>query len=154
MLKRASIVFFVLTAILGPVLSLASEEGLPNLPLRYERLNRWKDTWITERWGFQGKVTVGPNDKAEQPFAPQGEEHVMPRYTPEARKKRISGVVQVQLWIDTQGKVVDAAVTQKLEPSLDRNTFEILRRWRCKPASLNGAPMPSVMIVNVTFQVQ
>ena len=134
------------------VAALASEEGLPNLTFRYERLDRGKDTWQDERWAFQGRVAVGPDDKVEQPVASVSTPK--PVYTAEARKKKVNGIVQVELWIDDKGQVVDAAVIKALESGMDRNTFDCVRRWKFSPASLNSTPVPSVLLIEFTFQVQ
>jgi TonB family protein len=153
MLKVLSVVLYVLTAVCGPALAL-SEEGVGNLPLRYEQLDRGKDTWGDRFWAFQGKVAVGPNDKVEQPRIAKGFIATKPGYSEVARLKKVSGIVQVAVWLDAQGTVVDAAVTQSLEHSLDRNAFESIRRWKFAPALLNGTPMPSLRLLEATFKVQ
>jgi TonB family protein len=153
MLKVLSMVLYALTAVCGPAMAL-SEEGVGNLPLRYEHLDLGKDTWGDRLWAFQGKVAVGLNDKAERPRIAKGFIPTQPKYSEVARLKKVNGIVQVALWIDAQGKVVDAAVTQPLEHSLDRNAFESIRRWKFAPASLNGTPMPSLMLLEATFRTQ
>ncbi len=132
--------------------ALDSEEGRANLKFRYERLDWDKDTWQDEHWAFEGRVAVGPNDKVDPPVASVSSPK--PVYTAEARQLRVNGTVQIELWIDDKGQVVDATITKTLESGIDRNVFECVRRWKFSPASLNGAPVPSVLLIEFTFQVR
>lgn len=109
------------------------------------------DSWQDDKWGFQGQVTVGPSDVVERPVI---EVHTNPRYTEDARKQRINGVVVVEARIDATGAVTQVTVLDSLDPGLDQNAVATVQQWRFKPARLNGEAKPSVTAITVNFQVQ
>jgi TonB family protein len=108
-------------------------------------------TWIDGRWGLQGQIQVDPDDKAERPQILQ---NVQVPYTESARKRRISGIVILEVRIDAEGRVTDAKVLQSLEPGLDDNAVRAVLQWRFLPARLNGEARASVYKITVNFQVQ
>jgi TonB family protein len=109
-------------------------------------------TWVDERWGFQGRVEIGPDDEARRPEILQQE--AKPGYSESARKRKISGVVVLEVRIDAEGRVTEARVLQPLEPGLDDNAVAAVLQWRFRPARLNGAPRASVYKLTTNFQVQ
>lgn len=119
-------------------------------PLRVRHASQ-DDSWLGDTWGFQGKVAVGPGDVVERPVI---ESHISPRYTEDARKQRINGVVVVEIRIDATGTVTQATVLDSLDPGLDQNAVAAIQHWRFKPARLNGEAKPSVATVTANFQVQ
>jgi TonB family protein len=121
-------------AMYGPV-----EEVRPGSPVR------------KESWRFRDPVTVGPGDTVERPVILQ---RAQPRYTEEARKQRISGLVELAVSIDEKGTVTDVAVVQPLEPGLDAAAVAAARQLVFSPARLNGAARASVYDFTVNFQVK
>jgi TonB family protein len=107
-------------------------------------------TWINDRWGFQGDVELAPGDQVKGPSVL---EKAPVRYSESARKKRIRGVVGLELLIDAEGRVTDAKVTQRLEASMDENAVNTVLQWRFSPASLNGVAKPSIYKMTMNFQI-
>ncbi len=71
--------------------------------------------------------------------------------TPEvARQARVTGVVILEIIIDTDGSMRDVKVLRSI-PLLDQAAIDAARQWRYEPTLLNGVPVPVVMTATVNF---
>lgn len=95
-----------------------------------------------------GPVRVGGNIKA-----PTKIQDVRPVYPPEALDARVSGMVILEVTIDTEGNVADAKVLRSI-PLLDQAALTAVKGWRFTPTLLNGTPVPVIMTVTVNFSVE
>ena len=77
-----------------------------------------------------------------------------PQYSDHARKKRIQGTVLAQITVSAEGVVSDARISRSLEPSLDKQTLETVRKWRFQPATLDGKPVAATISVETTFRLR
>jgi TonB family protein len=84
----------------------------------------------------------------EKVYAPQ------PRYTEEARKARIQGVVILQAVIDAVGNVTRVKILKGLPEGLAESAVETVEQWRFKPATLDGEPVPVYLNLTVSFSLQ
>ena len=75
-----------------------------------------------------------------------------PAYPDAARAAGVSGVVQLEIFIDQTGTVGGARVTQSI-PLLDAAAIETVKRWHYAPTIVNGHAVPVKMIVPVTFNL-
>lgn len=73
-----------------------------------------------------------------------------PAYPETARQAGISGVVILEIVIDTDGAVKQARVLRSV-PLLDAAAVETVKQWRFEPTLLNGNPVPVIMTVTVNF---
>jgi len=97
----------------------------------------------------EGPIMVGGDVKApEKLSAPP------PIYTEIARKARIQGVVIVQAIIDKEGNVTNVKVLKPLPMGLDQAAVEAIKKWKFKPATLNGKPVAVYYNLTVNFQLQ
>lgn len=94
-------------------------------------------------------VHVGGNVKA-----PVAVTRVDPLYTEPARRARIQGFVVIQAVIDRQGNVTEARVLKPLPLGLDTAALEAVKRWKFRPGTLNGQPVPVYYNLTVNFQLQ
>lgn len=94
-------------------------------------------------------LRVGGNVKA-----PTIVERVTPRYTEIARRARIQGQVIIEAIINEQGEVVDARVIKGLPMGLESEALAALKRWKFKPGTLNGRPVPVYFNLAINFQLQ
>ena len=78
---------------------------------------------------------------------------VEPDYPEAARRARIEGVVILEAIITAQGGVEDVRVVHSAGPLLDSAAAEAVRRWRYRPATLNGRAVRVRLTVNVSFRV-
>jgi protein TonB len=79
---------------------------------------------------------------------------VNPVYTEAARRARIQGVVIVEAIIDKQGNVTNVRVLKALPMGLDQAAVDAVKKWRFKPATLNGRPVNVYFVLTVNFQLQ
>lgn len=77
-----------------------------------------------------------------------------PRYTEEARKARIQGVVILQAVIDAQGRVERVKIVKDLPQGLGDSAVQTVKQWKFKPASLQGEPVPVYFNLTITFSLQ
>ena len=71
-----------------------------------------------------------------------------------ARRARITGVVIVETIIDKQGNVDNVRVLKALPMGLDNAAVEAVKKWKFKPATLNGRPVNVYFVLTVNFQLQ
>jgi TonB family C-terminal domain len=74
----------------------------------------------------------------------------IPRYPLEAKAAGVGGVVLAEVVVNERGAVADAKVIRSV-PMLDEAALETVRQWRFRPSVVNGEPVPTRMIVTVTF---
>lgn len=97
----------------------------------------------------EGPIYVGGDVQApEKVFYPQ------PQYTEIARKARVQGVVIVQAIIDKEGSVTNVKVLKGLSMGLDDEAVKAIKKWKFKPATLNGKPVDVYYNLTVNFRLQ
>ncbi len=75
---------------------------------------------------------------------------VAPVYPPIAQAARVQGIVILEATIGADGRVANARVLRSVS-LLDHAALEAVRQWEFTPTLLNGAPVPVVMTVTVSF---
>jgi protein TonB len=78
---------------------------------------------------------------------------VEPKYTDQARKARISGIVIIEAVIDHTGVVTDAVVLKPLPFGLDQSALDAVRQWTFRPGMLNGQPVDVIFNLTVSFRI-
>ncbi len=78
---------------------------------------------------------------------------VDPKFTEQARKKKISGDVQVSLIVDAEGLPQNVHVVKGIGMGLDEKALEAVRGYRFKPALKDGIPVPVRLLINVNFRI-
>ena len=77
-----------------------------------------------------------------------------PRYTEEARKARIKGVVILQAIVDATGKVSRIKILKDLPQGLGQSAVDTVKSWEFKPATLKGEPVPVYFNLTISFSLQ
>lgn len=77
-----------------------------------------------------------------------------PQYTEIARKARIQGVVIVEAIIDKTGGVTNVKILKGLPMGLDTAAADAVKKWKFKPATLNGKPVAVIYNLTVNFRLQ
>lgn len=85
--------------------------------------------------------------------APQRTHDVRAVYPAEAMRQELEGVSVIEVVIDCTGAVSTASVLRGV-PLLNDAALEAVRQWRYRPTLLNGAPVPVVMTVTVSFTLR
>ena len=97
----------------------------------------------------EGPIYVGGDvQPPEKVHSPQ------PQYTEIARKARVQGVVIVQAIIDKEGNVTNVKVLKGLSMGLDDEAVKAIKKWKFKPATLNGKPVDVYYNLTVNFRLQ
>jgi TonB family protein len=68
-------------------------------------------------------------------------------------KKKFHGTVVLKVLIGADGTVQQSKIIRPVNPELDKNATEEVSRWKFAPARKKGLPVPSVMPVEVTFNL-
>lgn len=90
----------------------------------------------------------------EQKTTPVLIRSVKPLYTPGLLNRNVAGVVELSAVVLTDGKVGDVSVTRSLDSEADEEAIRALTQWSFKPATLNGAPVPVTVSIEITFTRQ
>jgi TonB family protein len=77
---------------------------------------------------------------------------VNPVYPQAAQLERVAGLVVLEVIIGTDGKVRDGRVMRSVA-FLDEAAIEAVRQWEYTPTELDGKPVPVVMTVTVSFNM-
>jgi TonB family protein len=90
-----------------------------------------------------------------------------PQYTPGAMRARVQGSVGVQVVVGTDGSVNRARVVQSTwtgdsdstasftqgTSALTENAVTTAKMWKFTPGTLNGAPVPVMTTITLTFDI-
>ena len=96
----------------------------------------------------------GPILVAGDVVAPEKITAPPPIYTEMARKARIQGVVIVQAIIDKSGEVTNVKILKGLPMGLDVAAADAVKKWKFRPATLNGKPVDVYYNLTVNFRIQ
>jgi periplasmic protein TonB len=77
-----------------------------------------------------------------------------PPYTEEGRKARAEGVVVLEMVVREDGTVDGFKIVRGLGYGLEEQTIQtIASKWRFKPGTINGVPVPVRVLLDVTFTI-
>jgi protein TonB len=76
-----------------------------------------------------------------------------PEFSDEARRTNFEGVCVVSLIVDAQGNPQRVQVVHALGKGLDEKAVEAVRRYRFKPATLQGKPVAVELNIEVNFRL-
>jgi protein TonB len=97
-------------------------------------------------------ITPGPRP-GHDISAPQLIYKVEPEFSEEARKAKYSGVVVLQIEVDTNGKARGFRVVQSPGLGLDKKAVDAVMQWRFKPGYQDGKPVVTAATVEVNFRL-
>ena len=78
---------------------------------------------------------------------------IEPEFSEQARKAKYQGVVVLAIDVDASGNVRNIRVRQSLGLGLDEKAVEAVSKWRFRPGVLNGRPVTTEAVVQVSFQL-
>ena len=76
-----------------------------------------------------------------------------PEYTREAIEAQLQGTVLLATVIATDGIPSEIRVVKGLGKGLDEKAVECLQKWRFKPGTRDGEPIPVKVSVEINFRV-
>jgi TonB family protein len=116
-------------------------------------------TWWQLESAAMPEITPPP-PRADAPWrvggdvkAPIVTYRVEPKYTDEAREKRISGIVILEVIIGKEGRVRDAQVLKPLPFGLDQAAIDAVKQWQFKPGTLAGQPVDVLFNLTINFKL-
>jgi len=96
-----------------------------------------------------GVMLRGPNLVGPRPvYRPQAP------YPSSALKAKITGEVFMTVTIDANGRVEKVVVNRSVRKDIDDAAVAAIKTWRFEPATRDGAPVRSGMIVTMGFYVR
>lgn len=99
---------------------------------------------------YQGKPVYKPGGGVT---LPEGVDMPDPEYTDRARKKKLTGVVVLEVIVTPEGNVGDVKVVRLLEPGLDQKAVDAVRRWKFRPGTREGQPVAVQINVEISFNL-
>jgi len=138
----------------------ASDIGDPLSKVKFGSLGRDGENGI----GPHGRGGIGPDGDGPSGItarprpghnisAPQLIDKVEPEFSEEARKAKYSGVVVLQIEVDTNGKARRVRVVQSPGLGLDKKAVDAVLQWRFKPGYQDGKPVVTAATVEVNFRL-
>jgi protein TonB len=79
-----------------------------------------------------------------------------PSYTAEAMRARAQGVITVECVVEPDGECGDVRVVRGFTPpfGLDVKALEAARRWRFRPGTRGGEPVPVLVNLEIEFNIR
>jgi protein TonB len=80
---------------------------------------------------------------------------VQPKYTSDAMRAKIQGVVQLEVVVLENGTVGDVRITRSLDKNfgLDTEAITAARQWLFRPATRQGKPVPIIVLLELEFRL-
>ena len=85
---------------------------------------------------------------------PRPVRRINPRYTPQAMRARIQGIVTVELIVLADGTVGAGRIMKPLDEGLDRAALVAARYWYFDPARVNGQAVATRAILELAFNLK
>jgi len=123
-----------------------SQEFLP-------QLNGIEGAPVGARWWLPEARTLKAIHQGTDIIAPRRIRGTEPKYTPEARKARVFGIVIVEVIIDTNGRVVAARILKALPFGLSQAAIDCVKQWRFTSAMRHGQPIAVFYNLTVNFRL-
>jgi protein TonB len=101
-----------------------------------------------------GIESVGPLRVGGDVKAPALISRVEPKYTEAARRDKISGIVILEIVIDSTGQVREARVLKPLPDGLSEAAVDAVKQWTFRPGTLNGRPVDVIFNITVSFSLK
>ena len=79
---------------------------------------------------------------------------VKPKYTDDAKTRRVQGNVEVEAVVKSDGTVGDVTVTKSLDPQLDEEAVRATKEWRFRPGTKDGKAVDVLVQIELTFTLK
>ena len=116
--------------------------------IQMPNVTSYSGSWIL--WYAERKSSSGD----EQVLAPEPLRKVDPIYDLSAVEDRVEGKVQLAAIVHTDGYVYGINVVKGLDPRLDKNAADALRKWEFTPARRNGTPVDVDIVIEIPFRLR
>jgi periplasmic protein TonB len=79
---------------------------------------------------------------------------VTPRYTADAMRQRVQGIVALEAVISREGIPIAIRVTRSLDSGLDEEAIAAARQWRFSPGRVGNTPVDVLVTILMDFNVR
>jgi TonB family protein len=86
--------------------------------------------------------------------APVIVKEVKPKYTDDAKTRRVQGSVEVEAVVKSDGTVGDVTVTKSLDPQLDEEAVKATKEWRFRPGTKDGKAVDVLVQIELRFTLK
>jgi len=90
-------------------------------------------------------------DELDRP--PQARFKASPMYPLDLRRSNIEGEVEMLLYVDTYGRVIDVRVLKASNPGFINAAVDAARKWRFEPGVRKGATVSFKMVLPMNFTI-
>ncbi|MEO7275659.1 MAG: energy transducer TonB [Vicinamibacterales bacterium] len=104
--------------------------------------------------GSNGGTGGGPYRPGSGVTPPALLKEVKPDYTEDARRRGVTGDVELEIVVRRDGSVGEVRLMRGLGAGLDQRAIDAVRQWRFAPARRQGAPVDVVVEVAVEFTLR
>ena len=106
--------------------------------------------------GYGGGTGGGAKRPGNGVISPDVIHEEKPQYTSEAMRAKVQGVVEVEAVVLPDGTVGQVQVVRSLDDrfGLDQKAIEAVKRWRFRPGTLLGKPIPVLVNIELTFTLR
>ena len=130
-----------------PVKSVEPEQGAEE-SFSFEEKSDWLESWMDKlEIALLGGLREDSSDFFKRLIASPH-----PAYPELARRARIQGIVKLQVKVKADGRIEVQKVLQG-EPVLADAAMDAVKRWRAKPASINGTRVETISTVTFDFEL-
>lgn len=115
--------------------------------------------WVPFLGNGQPAIPMGGATLGKKPDAVKKVTPPVPTSTPEAefsdeaRRAHSGGTVVFQVLLDEDGSLRTAGLLAVAGKGLDQNAYAAVRKYKFKPATLEGIPVPFLMTIEVKFRM-
>lgn len=109
---------------------------------------------VGEGWG--GGTGGGAYRPGNGVISPVLIHEVRPSYTSEAMRAKIQGVVTMEAVVMPDGVIGTVQITRSLDPTfgLDQEAIRTVKKWRFRPGTRFGQPVPVLVEIEMTFTLR
>ena len=106
--------------------------------------------------GYGGGTGGGAYRPGSGVTSPTLVSQVKPQYTTEAMRAKIQGKVWLEVVVMTDGRPGDIKIARSLDRTfgLDEEAMKAMRLWRFRPGMRQGAPVPTIIVVEMEFSLR
>jgi Gram-negative bacterial TonB protein C-terminal len=113
----------------------------------YDPLNH---LYVNAEGKTEGRTETTPT---ESQLAPKCFYMPNPAYPESARKSHVEGVAVILGLVQADGSVGHVHLLRVLDKSLADSTLNTVATWRCKSLTVDGKPIPTLVMFKVNFQM-
>lgn len=93
------------------------------------------------------------DEEKKEVTRPRPIHRVYAKYPEEAKAKRITGLVTLEVSVDEKGTVADVRVVKPLQADLDQAAIDAMRQWKFEPATRDGKPVATKLQMTFSFRL-